>query len=271
MASNPGIFCKFVAQRINKDKEMNTRSFFSMIPPVTKNLIIINFIVWLAMLVLPQRLDMNIESFGMLHYFRAPDFNPAQLLTYMFMHSTQSAAHLFFNMFTLFMFGVTLERTLGSMRFLFYYISCGIGAALVQELVWALTWENTFVPMLANANHVSYEEIRQAISQAMNDGEELPFLNLLGTIGASGAVYGVLLAFGMLFPNRPLYLMFVPVPIKAKWMVIGYGVIELLIGLGNARGATDGVAHFAHLGGMIFGFIMIYYWKKKGMVHGDEF
>lgn len=87
------------------------------------------------------------------------------------------------------------------------------------------------------------------------------------TIGASGAIYGILLAFGMLFPNRPLFLMFIPVPIKAKYMVIGYGVIEILLGVGG----NDGIAHFAHLGGMIFGFLMIYYWKKKGIVHGDFF
>lgn len=250
---------------------MNPRSIFGMIPPVTKNLIIINFIVWLAMLVLPQKLGLDFEALGGLHYFSAPDFNPAQLLTYMFMHSTAGAAHLFFNMFTLFMFGVTLERTLGSTRFLFYYLSCGVGAALVQELVWALTWENTFVPIIANLNHVDFETSREAINQAMAAGEELPFLNYLVTIGASGAVYGVLLAFGMLFPNRPLFLMFIPVPIKAKWMVIGYGAIELLIGMSTMRGAADGVAHFAHLGGMIFGFLMLYYWKKQGTVHGDNY
>lgn len=250
---------------------MNPRSIFGMIPPVTKNLIIINFIVWLAMLVLPTRLGLDFEAFAGLHYFRAPDFNPAQLLTYMFMHSTQSAAHLFFNMFTLFMFGVSLERTLGSVRFLFYYLSCGVGAALIQELVWGLTWQDTFVPLLANANHVDFETAREAIDEALRVGEELPFLNYLVTIGASGAVYGVLLAFGMIFPNRPLYLMFIPVPIKAKWMVIGYGVIELLIGMSTMRGATDGVAHFAHLGGMIFGLLMILYWKKHGTIHGDNF
>ncbi len=250
---------------------MNQRSFFSMIPPVTKNLVIINVIVWIAMLILPQRLGIDLEALGGLHYWQASEFNPAQLLTYMFMHSTQSAAHLFFNMFSLFMFGITLERTMGSMRFLMYYISCGVGAALVQEITWAFTWEDTFVKIIANANHVDFATAREAIDIALARGDDLPFLNSLLTIGASGAVYGVLLAFGMLFPNRPIYLMFIPVPIKAKWMVIGYGVLELLIGLGTARGATDGVAHFAHLGGMIFGFLMILYWKKTGAIHGDSF
>ncbi|MDE6460377.1 MAG: rhomboid family intramembrane serine protease, partial [Paramuribaculum sp.] len=163
-----------------------------------------------------------------------------------------------------FMFGVTLERVLRSERFLFYYISCGIGAALVQEIVWGLTWKEIFVPMLANMNGVSFDTIREVLNEAVASGQELPFLNSLLTVGASGAIYGVLLAFGMIFPNMPLYIMFIPVPIKAKWMVIGYGAIELLIGLSQA---TDGVAHFAHLGGMLFGFLMIFYWKKKGIFH----
>lgn len=248
---------------------MSRRTFFGMLPPVTKNLIIINFIVWLAMFIIPQRTGFDMVSMFGLHYFKASEFNPAQLLTYMFMHSTQSMAHLFFNMFTLFMFGIALERALGSARFLFYYISCGVGAALIQELAWALTWEDTFVPIIANLNGIDFDEARQAIEHQMAIGGDLPFLNALVTIGASGAVYGVLLAFGMLWPNRPLYLMFVPVPIKAKWMVIGYGVIELLIGLSDAVGQSDGVAHFAHLGGMLFGLFMILYWKKKGDVHGD--
>lgn len=109
------------------------RNIFSNMPPVTKNLIIINFIVWLAMLILPSRLEVDFMKYGALHYITAPDFNPIQLVTYMFMHSTSNFAHIFFNMFTLFMFGITLERVMGSPKFLFYYLSCGIGAALVQE------------------------------------------------------------------------------------------------------------------------------------------
>lgn len=250
----------------------NGSSFFSQIPPVTKNLIIINLIVWLAMFVLPGRIGVGLENFGGLHYFLASDFNPAQLITYMFMHSTNGFAHIFFNMFSLWMFGMTLERTLGSARFLFYYISCGVGAALIQELVWALTWEDTFVRLIANSNGIDFPEAREYINQMMHLPEGKAAiarnLNVFVTIGASGAVYGVLLAFGMLFPNAPLYLFFIPVPVKAKWMVIGMGVIELLIGLSEAAGKADGVAHFAHLGGMIFGFFIILYWKKKGTFHG---
>ncbi len=241
-------------------------SILSNIPSVTKNLIIINFIVWLIMMVIPSRIGDSVIGFGALHFWKASDFNPVQLFTYMFMHDTRSFAHILFNMFTLFMFGITLERVLGSARYLFYYISCGIGAALVQEIVWQFSWEDIVVKWVANGNNVDFETARLAIDQALATGYQIPILNSFVTIGASGAIYGILLAFGMLFPNRPLYMMFIPVPIKAKWMVIGYGVIELLIGLSSAN---DGVAHFAHLGGMIFGFIMIYIWKKKGIVHGD--
>ncbi len=248
---------------------MNTRgSIFSNIPPVTKNLLIINFIVWLAMFVLPGKIGASLETYGGLHYWGASDFNPAQLLTYMFMHSTRGFAHIFFNMFTLWMFGNTLERTLGSARFLFYYLACGVGAALIQEITWALTWESTLVPLFANAAHMDFPEAREVLNSPAMASQLKSYLNMFITIGASGAIYGILLAFGMLYPNVPLYLFFVPVPIKAKWMLIGMIVIELLIGMSDAAGRSDGVAHFAHLGGMIFGFFMIWYWKKSGTISG---
>lgn len=255
---------------------MQTRnSFFSQIPPVTKNLIIINLIVWLAMFILPRHLGADLETYGGLHYIKAADFNPAQLLTYMFMHSTGNATHIFFNMFSLWMFGMTLERTLGSARFLFYYISCGVGAALIQELAWALTWEDSFIRWFDQNYGMDFAEAREYIAKAELTAEGRAWLarnlNAFITIGASGAVYGVLLAFGMLFPNAPLFLFFIPIPIKAKWMVLGMGAIELLIGLSEATGINDGVAHFAHLGGMIFGFFIILYWKKKGTFNHGGF
>lgn len=241
-------------------------SFFSNIPPITKNLIIINFIVWLATLVLSSRTVFDIEKYGALHYYEASDFNPVQLITYMFMHA--DFTHFFFNMFALFMFGTTIERTLGQKRFLFYYISCGLGAAIIQEITWYFTWESIFTMPLANQNGISLEEMSQAIAQAQAMGLELPFLNQLLTVGASGAVYGILLAFGMIFPNQPIYMMFIPIPIKAKYFVSGYGAIELLYGLSMAN---DGVAHFAHLGGMLFGLLMILYWKRKGLINGNYY
>ncbi len=239
-------------------------SFFSSIPVVTKNLIIINFIVWLATAVFSSRIDLR--GLAGLHYIESGDFNPAQLITYMFLHA--DFTHLFFNMFALFMFGITLERVLGAKRFLFYYISCGIGAAIIQEITWYFTWESIFIMPLANLNGLTYDQMAQIISQKMLMGEDLPFLNQLLTVGASGAVYGILLAFGMIFPNQPIYMMFIPVPIKAKYFVIGYGAIELLYGFGMAN---DGVAHFAHLGGMLFGLLMILYWKRKGLFNGGYY
>ena len=251
----------------------NGGSFFGVIPPVTKNLIIINALIWLAMMVLPNRLGIDFVRYGGLHYITAPDFNVVQVISYMFMHSTQGIAHLFFNMFTLFMFGITLERVLGGKRFLFYYISCGIGAAIIQELTWAMMMNSYItenvemvVANFAHANGMSMEQAKSYISPVELMHLKQNIENALVTVGASGAIYGVLLAFGMLFPNRPLYLMFIPVPIKAKWMVLGYGLIELSLGLSSA---SDGIAHFAHLGGMIFGFFIILHWKRKGIVGGN--
>lgn len=251
----------------------NGSSFFNVMPPVTKNLIIINVIIWLAMMIVPGNFSENVIKYCGLHYIQATDFNPAQLLTYMFIHSTNGIAHLFFNMFTLFMFGITLERVLGARRFLFYYISCGIGAAIIQECIWALMSDslvNKHVEMMladyAMSQHITMQQALQSVPQATLHHLSTLVENSLITVGASGAIYGILLAFGMLFPNMPLYLMFIPVPIKAKWMVIGYGLIEISLGLASAN---DGVAHFAHLGGMIFGLLIILYWKHNGLFKGN--
>ena len=195
-------------------------SFIDSIPPVTRNLLIINFLVWFAQSALP-RVGVNIEHILALHYWEASQFNPVQLVTYMFLHGDFS--HIFFNMFSLWMFGRILEQVMNGKRFLFYYLTCGIGAALVQELVWTFTWRSELIPILANANHVSVEYMTNVIDYAIAAGKDLPVLNNLATIGASGGVFGILLAFGMLFPDMPLYIMFIPVPVKAKWMVIEIG------------------------------------------------
>lgn len=229
-------------------------------PPVTRNLIIINVIIWLAMALSPQ-ISNNLYTYCGLHYYDASEFNLVQPVTYMFLHG--GFVHLFFNMFTLFMFGITLEYTLGSKRFLLFYMVCGIGAALIQEAVWSLTLPDLAIKYLSQANHVGVAEIQKAL---VFQPELLARqLNVFTTVGASGAIYGVLLAFAMLYPNRPLYLMFIPMPVKAKYMVLIWIGMELLLGLSSAN---DGVAHFAHLGGMIFGFMLILYWKKKGQIGG---
>lgn len=233
---------------------------FRNMPPVTKNLIAICVIVFVAGLV-PQ-IGNNLMKYCALHFYDASNFNLAQLVTYMFMHG--NFPHIFFNMFTLFMFGITLEYVMGSRRFLTYYMVCGIGAAVIQQIVWALTLPDMITQELASLNRMPFEQMANIM--ALDPSILARNLEMFSTVGASGAVYGVLLAFGMLFPNRPLYLMFLPVPIKAKWMVFIWGGMELLLGMSSA---SDGIAHFAHLGGMIFGFILMIYWKKKGIVRGD--
>lgn len=221
---------------------------FAVLPTVVKNLLIINVLFFLATIAAQSVFRIDLADYLGLHYIGASDFQPFQLVTYMFMHG--SFAHLFFNMFALWMFGNTLENIWGPNRFLLFYFVCGIGAGLVQELV----------------QYIQYATTLQAYTSVNMHGQIIPmreYLNLLTTVGASGAVYGILLAFGMMFPNSTLYIYFA-IPIKAKWFVLIYGVIELFSGLG---GAADGVAHFAHLGGMLFGLILILYWKKKGNLY----
>lgn len=190
------------------------------IPVVTRNLLIINFLVFAADFVL-QMYGIRISYLGGLHYLESPDFHLYQFLTYQFMHG--SFTHIFFNMFALWMFGCVIERMWGPKRYLLYYLVCGIGAGLCQELVQFLTGSYSL------------------------------------TIGASGAVYGILLAFGMMFPEERMFVFPLPVPIKAKWFVIGYAGIELFSAINSAG---DGVAHMAHLGGMLFGFLLIRYWQR---------
>ncbi len=240
---------------------------FRQLPPVTKNLLIINVLVWLLMAIVPYTAyDAIINNFA-LHYISSPGFGAWQLITYMFLHG--GFTHLFFNMFALMMFGYVIEYTLGSRRYLFYYISCGLGAAFVQWIVYAFVlvkYQHMFTPdQYEFIITKGWEAMKN--NQMFTDPTYAALSNIVNapTLGASGAIYGILLAFGMLYPNREMYIMFIPVPIKAKWMVIGYGVIELLLG---ASGVNDGVAHFAHLGGMIFGFAMLYYWKKRGDFNG---
>lgn len=236
---------------------------FKSLPPVTKNLIIINFIIWIAGALIPQ-LGFSLQKHAALHFYEASDFNPVQLVTYMFMHG--GFFHVLFNMFTLFMFGIMLEYAMGSKRFLLFYMVCGVGAALVQEAVWVFTLPDLVVDMLAMQNGISVNKMLQSLALYPDPNVMAMYFNIFTTVGASGSVYGVLLAFAMIFPNRPIYFLFLPVPIKAKWMVLIWGGMELLLGL---SGASDGIAHFAHLGGMIFGFMLIVYWKKKGLIRGD--
>ena len=240
------------------------------LPPVTKNLLIINIMLWLVEFIFPGFAERTLLPRLGLHYIGSDLFNPAQLFTYMFLHDPTGITHFFFNMFSLWMFGRILERVWGGKRYLLFYIVCGVGAALVQEGVWALTWRHDYIQGIAALNGLTYEHMQQIVDQAAASGDTgfiagmADMKNHLMTIGASGAIFGLLLGFAFVFPDMPLYLFFIPVPIKAKYMVAGYAVLEFFFGVQG--GGT--IAHFAHLGGMLFGLAMMLYWKKKGTLNG---
>ena len=215
---------------------------FKVLPTVVKHLLIINVLMYLATFTL-TRFNINLTDILGLHFFKASDFRIYQIFTYMFMHA--SFGHLFFNMFALWMFGNTLENLWGSKRFLLFYMVCGLGAGLCQELVQYIQYATSLA---------QYSSVNLGGHIVTMD----TYLNMMTTVGASGAIYGLLLAFGMMFPNSMIYFYFL-IPIKAKWFVIGYAVIELITGLTG----VDNVAHFAHLGGMLFGLLLILYWKKN--------
>lgn len=239
---------------------MNYRPVLNNIPPVVKNLIIINVIMLVITYIMNmQGIDL-VDILG-LHYIQSPKFNLYQLVTNMFMHG--GFWHLAFNMFALWMFGRVLESVWGSRRFFVFYFVTGVGAALFYSLV-------NFIEFKYIASKMSPQDVQTVINQGaeiLSQGKNYvgyagklnQILNTT-TIGASGAVFGILLGFGMLFPNTQLMLLFPPIPIKAKYFVIGYGAIELFSGITNTGG---NIAHFAHLGGMLFGFILIKYWNKN--------
>ena len=245
---------------MNGRQSYGRRGFMGM-PPVVLNLIIINALLLFFTVMFQDKVDL-FRILG-LHYFTSQNFATWQFVSYMFMHG--GFTHLLFNMFALWMFGSVLENVWGPKRFLTFYMITGIGAGLVQLLV-------AFIRVQSIESALSPEEIAYVYSK----GPELwlegkTFSNTAWaalnriintpTVGASGAVFGILLAFGMMFPNSLIYVFFA-IPVKAKFFVLFYGVAELYFGF---TGTQDGVAHFAHLGGMVFGFFLIKYWKKKGV------
>ena len=218
---------------------------FRQIPPITKNLLIINVLAYLAAVVMKgSGIDFN-EIFG-LHFFLADNFHLYQLVTYMFMHG--GVTHLFFNMFALWMFGCVIEQTWGSRRFLWYILACGVGAGLFQE---AAQFVQYAVEGLAAYNMVNVGGMIIPTSE---------YLNMWVTVGFSGAVYGILLGFGMTYPEERIFIFPLPVPIKGKWFVMLYAAIELFSALSTS---SDGVAHIAHLGGMAVGYIIIRHWRQQ--------
>lgn len=267
---------------------------YRRLPPVIKNLLIINGLFFLAELSIQSVFKIDIVDYLGLHYFSAEKFNPYQFITYMFLHG--GFTHILFNMFALWMFGNVLENIWGGKRFLFYYIFTGIGAGLTHYIIFyfqmspVINHINVFLshPSLVdfkgfiesgNFKVISYDiqnhynafisqyngllnsgHNSQALSAAIEfiNQYKVDFLNTPVVIGASGAVFGLLLAFGMMFPNSLIYVYFA-IPVKAKWFVMIYGALELYSGFQS----SDNVAHFAHLGGMLFGFILLMIWKKN--------
>jgi len=221
---------------------------FQMIPPVIKNLIILNVLVYLAQITLKNTGNPNvIENLFALHDVRSVFFKPHQLVTYMFLHGGWD--HILFNMFALWMFGAILENFWGAKRFLIFYVVCGLGAAVLHLLVLYPEMSPYYQELALVSPEIRAEYV--ASPQAP--------INAV-TLGASGAVFGCLAAFGYLFPNSLIYLYFF-VPVKAKWFVLFYGAMELYLGVRNSAG--DNVAHWAHLGGAVVGIIMVIYWKKR--------
>ena len=237
-------------------------SRFRMLPPVVKNLLIINILLLIATYILNSKFGIDLTEKLGLFYFKSELFRPYQIITHIFMHG--SISHLFFNMFALWMFGTVLEGVWGGKRFLFYYMITGLGAAALHTFV-------NYINYISISNELTIEQIQMIFdnsTQLWQNHQTFTDTNMaalhalinIPTVGASGAVFGVLLAFGMLFPNSLLYIYFA-IPIKAKYFVILYGILELYLGVMNQPG--DNVAHFAHLGGMLFGFLLIKYWKNK--------
>ena len=242
----------------------NFRPSSSNFPPVVKNLIIINVLMWLATIVLNMR-GIDLTNILGLHYIQSPEFRPYQLVTHLFMHDSHSPMHLIFNMFALWMFGRILEGVWGAKRFFIYYFVTGLGAAALLTLVNYFEFQHLAAKMTPEAVQMVLRQGTEIFNQGKNFSDpNAGMLNLMlntPTVGASGAVFGILLGFGMLFPNTQLMLLFPPIPIKAKYFVMGYGAIELFSGV--VPHAGDNVAHFAHLGGMLFGFLMIKYWNRN--------
>lgn len=263
--------------------------------PAVQNLLIINVLLFAATFVFQSSLGMDLNQWLALHYVTAADFGAWQLLTFMFMHGGLS--HLFFNMFALWMFGTLIESALGTRRFVAYYLICGIGSGLVQEVATAIDLSPLIQAVDATMsdptkdniqaflnNHVSAFSVEsqqlirtfiadyntassadpaaaEAIARNFLPQYQDMYVNAQQTVGASGAVFGILLAFGWMFPNMRIMLLFPPIPMKAKWFVIGYGLIELFGGIHG--GDYDNVAHWAHIGGMVFGFVLLRLWKVQ--------
>jgi len=221
---------------------------FNNLPTVTKNILLINIVLFLGCEAIPA-LKEPLTGY----YFESESFRIWQIITHMFMHG--GLGHLFMNMFGVYMFGALLESYWGAKKFLNYYLICGLGAFGLHQLISYLEIQHLMseMPAVESKNFVDHNAAQ--LNLAIN----------VGLVGASGCLFGLLIAYGMLFPNSELMLLFLPFPVKARYFVIGYGAIELLLALANRQG--DNVAHYAHIGGMLIGYILLKYWQKQGRLY----
>lgn len=242
------------------------------ITPVVKQLLIINIIFFIGSQLVPVA-----ESYFALYYFENPMFKFWQPLSHMFMHG--GISHIFFNMFALFSFGSALEHFWGGNKFLFFYISCGLGAALLHSFINYLEFRNELSYLIDSG--IKKDDVFNLLNQKMFDRRWLDIIGQEGVdtlsisysvpaVGASGAIYGLLVAFAFMVPNAELSLMFIPIPIKAKYFVPGLLAIDLFLGFKGSSifgAGSTGIAHFAHIGGALTGFIMMWYWRKNRFNH----
>jgi membrane associated rhomboid family serine protease len=231
------------------------QSPFANLPSVTKNLLIINIICFLPFILFNGTMTANLYNQVSAHYFDSPLFKPWQPLTYMFFHG--GWMHIIFNMFALYSFGAVLEDSMGPKRFISFYFICGLGGIALQMIVQALevhaiTGQLTLASPELDSSYLFYREKAQALYNIYHSS----------MVGASGAIFGLLIAFGMMYPNAELMIMFIPVPVKAKYIMPVYVILELFLGLQQFNG--DDVAHFAHLGGAVLGFMLVKLWRLQG-------
>lgn len=235
---------------------------FNQLPVVTKNIILINILLFIGCMAIPA-----IEDPLTGYYFGCDAFRVWQIITHMFMHG--NFTHLFMNMFGVYMFGALLESYWGAKKFLNYYLICGLGAFALHQLINYIEIRHLMSLLPEELVEKVLSEGRQALMEGKNFADDTAGkLNTainVGLVGASGCLFGLLIAYGMLFPNSELMLLFLPFPIKARYFVLGYGAIELLLALADRQG--DNVAHYAHLGGMLIGYIILKYWQKQGRLY----
>jgi membrane associated rhomboid family serine protease len=235
---------------------------FNQLPVVTKNIILINILLFIGCMAIPA-----IEEPLTGYYFGCDAFRVWQIITHMFMHG--NFTHLFMNMFGVYMFGALLESYWGAKKFLNYYLICGLGAFALHQLINYIEIRHLMSLLPSELVDSVLSEGRNVLMEGKNFADDTAGkLNIainVGLVGASGCLFGLLIAYGMLFPNSELMLLFLPFPIKARYFVLGYGAIELLLALADRQG--DNVAHYAHLGGMLIGYIILKYWQKQGRLY----